>query len=517
VDLSKIPLSEVERIDIIRGSDAARYGESSMGGIVNIVTKDPGKTPQADLSATAGSYGVLDLRGFVSTPVGAGSGLAVTLGQRQAENDYPFVNNNGTENDATDDYDDRRENNAFHDRSYLIKFTTHPGSWDIKLSANGTTAHKEMPGIITFPTPEAWQDYSLRNYAVASQGKLSGCTLALDMGRTDQQDTYHDPQAAYYGTLYSSTATTTDQAQVGLAYPVGILRIEPRLSYLREHLSDNQIGARDRTTRSAGLALSCMPEAIELTGTLRYDDNSEFGGEWSYRAGAAYTLTDGIKIKANAGTGYRVPSFYELYYNHGFIVGNQDLVPEKSFSWDIGPAIEQDFYGLTLNYFQQRSNDLIVYVLQSGLYYKPYNISRAMAQGIEFYAWIEPWEWLKLSGNYTYNQALDESGEPNQDGNQIPGQPRNLANLQVDLKASVKEIPLGMYGAYNYIEGNFITRANTKKLDDRHIVNAGINAAPIKALSVNVEVKNLLDEQVMDLRGFPLEGRSYYTTLRWIF
>jgi len=514
VDLSKIPVSGVERIDIIRGSDAALFGEAAMGGIVNIVTKDPGRTVKADLSATKGSYGLYEARGFLSTPMGTNAGLALMLSNRRAQNDYEFENNNGTENDTSDDFQDRRANNALKDSSYLAKLTFHPGQWDLRCSAHGTIARKEMPGIITFPTPEAYQDFSLRGLAASAQGQAGVLDLDLSVGRIDQDDIYHDPQAASVLNRYSATATTTHQAQLGMAYHKGILSIEPRFSYLHEDLHDEQIGSRTRSTRSAGLTLGCLPDPFEFQAALRLDDGSAFGSRWTYRAGAAWALTQWLKLKSNAGTGYRVPSFSELYYNHGFIVGNQGLEPEESFSWDIGPVIERAWGGLSFNYFAQRYTDLIVYVLQSGLYYKPYNLSRSTAEGVELYAWFTPWEWLKLSGNYTFNRALDTTGEPNQDGCQIPGQPRNMANLQVDLKTNVRHTMLGMYAAYHYIEGNFITRANTKKLSDRRIVNIGITMALSERIYVSAEVKNLMDKAVVDLRGFPLEGRTYYGTAR---
>lgn len=512
-DLSKIPLADIARIDIVRGSDSALFGESAMGGIVNIITKQPEGRLKGNLSATLGSFGVQEVSGSLSAPIGEALGTAVTLTQRRAENNYPFENNNGTENDPSDDYTDTRRNNAFDETSYLARLSGHKDDWKLSLTANGANSSKEMPGIVTFPTPHANEDIRLRTYALSSQGKIGTLAMGVNIGRVEQQDTYRDPDEP----LYADTHTTTDQGTFGLTYPVGMLRIEPRFSYLHETMDDNQVGDRTRITRAGVLTLGLARGAYELIATGRYDDSSQFGGQWNYRAGASYFATDWLQLKANAGTGYRVPSFYELYYNHGFVVGNQALTPERSFSWDVGPVIEREHWGGTLNYFRQHYDDLILYVLQSGLYYRPYNLSRSLAQGIELYAWIEPWEWLRLSGNYTYNRALDKSGQPNQDGNQIPGQPRNIANLQIDLQHTYKGVKLGAYAAYNYTEGNFITWANTKKLDDRRIVNLGLTMTTGTHLSLNGEVKNVLDERVMDLRGFPLEGRAYYLTVRMGF
>src|ERR1044072_6697611 len=67
----------------------------------------------------------------------------------------------------------------------------------------------------------------------------------------------------------------------------------------------------------------------------RLDDNSQFGAHGTYRAGLVYRLTEQMRLRVSAGTGFKEPTFFENYA-HGFVKGNPNLRPEQSFSWEVG-------------------------------------------------------------------------------------------------------------------------------------------------------------------------------------
>ncbi|MEA2101803.1 MAG: TonB-dependent receptor [Thermodesulfobacteriota bacterium] len=513
VDLSKIPLATVERIEIIRGSDSAMFGESAMGGVVNIITKDPGERPYGDVSATWGEYGIREYRvnagGLLYGPVGAG----LNFTSRHADNTYEFENTRGTQMDTLDDYTDKRKNNGFDDMSITAKLSARMDTWNMRAMANHYTADKEMPGIITFPTPLASQTIKKDTCSLRSSKTLfDDLDIHAGLGMMKQKDTYTDPGSRI--APLSIADTLSRQADLGTGYTLGFITVSPKFAYQEETLDDLSVGDKKRIIRSFILTTDLLYGPVNLITTVRRDDNSAFDPQKTYRTGVSWSVLDWLVFKANIGKGYRFPSFYELYYNHGFFAGNQGLTPETSVSRDAGLDISTDNFGIQANLFDQRYDDLIVYILQSGFYYKPFNISRARARGYEVYAWLEPIDGIRLSGNYTYNRMLDDTGEINRDNNQIPGRPRNTANLQLDLSRKIRDIALGLYASYNYTEGNFLTRSNTKKLDARRIINAGVNAKINDNLFVNLEVKNIFDKQVSDLLGFPLEGRTAFLTLR---
>ncbi len=516
VDLSKLPLNNVERIEIIRGSNAALFGDNAMGGIVNIITKDPSDEFSGNVGSSIGSYKTYELQAGLNIPCADNIGLGLNIARRHSDNDFKYTTNNGTENDPRDDYETERANNQFDDLSIMSNFKAVGDSWKIKLLGSWYVADKEIPGTITFPTPYATQYNRRATLNLGSELFLTDyMDLNFNLGRVMQDDVYKDPESRL--APYSSNMTANDQFMLNTNFYAGLFTITPGFSYLKESMDDLNIDKKYRHTRSALMRVKVGNDIAESLTTVRFDNNSSYGNQWTYRTGATWFINDHLFLKGNTGTGYRIPSFYELYFSQGFIVSNPNLKPEESVSYDIGPGFKTRLVGGSINYFVQHYRNGIVYIMQSGFYYKPYNISRSKAQGFEAHLWTEPIEGLRISGNYTYNKAIDTTGEFNRDGNQLPGIPRNVYNVQLDYATKLKSVALSTYASFNYTEGNFVTRANTKKLDDREILNLGFTIKPIEELSITWDVKNALDQEATDLRGFPLEGRSYYLTLRGEF
>ncbi len=74
-------------------------------------------------------------------------------------------------------------------------------------------------------------------------------------------------------------------------------------------------------------------DAVELSLTLRYDDYSDFDGQFSGRAALSYQLNEATIVRASLGSGYRAPSLYERF---GPYAGSTPLDPEESLSFDLG-------------------------------------------------------------------------------------------------------------------------------------------------------------------------------------
>jgi vitamin B12 transporter len=91
VDLSTIPVKNIERIEVYRGYIPARFGGAHMGGVVNIVTKKPQKSEVSSASVGAGSYGGFKANLEVNAPLGGGSLLA-GFNHEQSKGDFPYTN-----------------------------------------------------------------------------------------------------------------------------------------------------------------------------------------------------------------------------------------------------------------------------------------------------------------------------------------------------------------------------------------------------------------------------------------
>lgn len=90
VDISTIPVKNVERIEVYRGYIPARFGGTFIGGVINVVTKKPTK---ANISAELGkaSFGGKSASLEVVSPLASGS-LLVGLNYEAAKGDFPYHN-----------------------------------------------------------------------------------------------------------------------------------------------------------------------------------------------------------------------------------------------------------------------------------------------------------------------------------------------------------------------------------------------------------------------------------------
>lgn len=524
VDLSTLPLDTIERVEVLRGADSAVFGSGAMGGVVNLITRKnlTGTATQNWQTHGSISYGSFNT---VNTDTGLwfktrNGSYRITARYQRSDGDFDFRNTNGTEFNPDDDFDDTRINNDID--AYTLGFWfKHATGRDSELSGSieGFLDDKGIPGMITFPSPNATQkDRRItglirfeKNWPGAAGfrvfAELTGKYLGLD---------FDDPLGEQTGVPVSTrqrTRVVGGRTGGDMYYPDGSAGLT--LHWSGERLDDADFGAPDRLTFavSGRNDMSFLNERLWLTALLRYDDISDAGEHWSPKLGVRWFMTDRLSLRANAGYGFRAPSFNELFMQAGFLIGNPELRPEEAMSYDIGLSYEAARWRVEAAAFQIDSEDLIQYLLLSGFRYKPFNIGKARSRGIEVDGSVELGAGVTLSGSYTWDEAIDNSGEPNVDGQQIPGRPEH------DLfgKLSWTGRSLSTWIEWHYLSGNFVTRANTKELDPRSIGNVGCSWKINNHLQIGAEVKNINDSNVVDVRGFPLPPRAFFASLKFYY
>jgi vitamin B12 transporter len=163
------------------------------------------------------------------------------------------------------------------------------------------------------------------------------------------------------------------------------------------------------------------------TASVRYSDNNRSGSKATWSLTEAVLINEtGSKLKGNVGTGFKVPTLYELYAP---FFGNQNLKSETSFNWDVG--FEQGFLDQTVKfgatYFSNQFNNLIQ--ADPTNFWIAENINSATAQGIEAFFQINPLEDLTIRGNYTFDATLDE-----ETGNPLLNRPENKGNFEANYR-----------------------------------------------------------------------------------
>jgi len=221
-------------------------------------------------------------------------------------------------------------------------------------------------------------------------------------------------------------------------------------------------------------------------------------------------VVDDLILKANFGRTLRAPSFYELFGDKGGVVGNVNLRPERGLAWDVGMRYATGATILEGVFFDHRYGDLIQFVHTSQATSRPVNIGKARVWGVEVTAQKTIWKRFGISGNYTYQRALDHSNVPHLQGNTLPNRPAHTLFARV--KGGVNRF--SAFYDYTFEDGNFIDQANRRPLASRHIHNMGVKVDVRNGVQVGLEAKNMKDAQIADTWGYPLPGRAFFVNVQ---
>ena len=516
VNLANISLANIDTIQVLRGADSAVYGDGAFGGVVNLLTRrDASTSPRLDGRVTYGSFDTLDAEIGASTVLDRHR-LNLTVFRRHSDGDFSFTNDRGTPENDGDDFTDIRTNNQATswggNLSWRFESDTH---WACGGTLDAFGADKGSPGIITFPSEHATQqDQRLSGTLRIDRSDLEwlSSSIMLEVSGTRATLLFEDPEGEQIGVPIRTDRTSDSlmsRSSWRFLHPYGSGSVS--MEYARDSLNDPDREPISRTIGSLAIRddVSLFDERLWISPAIRLDDVSNLDYHISPRIGCRAVVNDHLSLRTNFGSAFRSPSFDELYLDLGFITGNPDLKPETARSFDAGLTWESHRVNLMASYFQTDSRDLIQYVLVSGYRYKPFNIGRARSRGIECSAACNLGAGFNVSTAYTWMEATDRTADPNYRGRFIPGKPEHELFSRLDWAMS----RYAAFFEWRYMSGNYLTRANTNKLDARDTMNLGFSVGVMDHLKLGVELRNALNSEVVDVRGFPLPPRMITGTL----
>ncbi|MEE8588460.1 MAG: TonB-dependent receptor, partial [Sulfurimonadaceae bacterium] len=238
-----------------------------------------------------------------------------------------------------------------------------------------------------------------------------------------------------------------------------------------------------------------------LTESLRYDSYSDFDSSFTGKIGIKQYLYDTFYVSANAGTGYNIPSSFQLY---DATYGNLNLSPEETQTYDITLGNET----LWVTGFYNKINNLIDYVIIDYTTYAGYyqNVEgESIIQGFEIGYTDYFFEMLGLTAHYTYLKTEDA------DGKALGRRPKDQVDVNVVYYAT-ENFDLGLNGQYIGERYNFDDKggAQTGKYT---VVNFVSNVKVNDYITVYGKVDNITDEYYQTVDGYATAGRSLYIGL----
>ena len=419
-----VPAEEVERIEILRGPAAARYGSGAMGGVVNIITK----RPTEELRGSVTLYAIQPEDDAEGTGQRANFNLSGALNDSLAFRLYGGANKtnaddadiNGEHQVGADTLVAGREGVRNKDISGLLSWQINPDhSLDLEATysrqGNIYAGDTMLNGGGAFVNQLYGKETNIiqrSSYALTHNGEYdwgsSTASLAYDYTRNERLNEGlagggEGAPAEGAGVFMSRLRNTRANAEVNLPLEVGapqVLTLGGEYLYeslndpgsMRAQTWDPGVGGvpavpgfdRSQTKTTAHSFALFAEDNIEVgdrtivTPGLRYDDHEEFGGNWSPSLNASHELTDELTLKGGIARAYKTPNLYQsnpnyLLYSMGFgcnaaeanaggcyLIGNPDLKPETSINKEIGLALDKGTWRTSATYFRNDYKNKIV-------------------------------------------------------------------------------------------------------------------------------------------------------------
>lgn len=547
VNLSNISLSDVEAIEIYRGTTPINFGKASIGGVVNIRTLRSQKGLNVSASAGYGSFNTRTLAGFVNHKPDRWDYL-ISAGYLSSDNDFTFLNDNGTEWNKEDDRWEKRNNAQFDQKNILTKFGFDFTN-DLRIDLVNQWFSKDQ-GL------PSWNNNKETKARLDTERNITTLRLtANDIGPYHfntstrfnflcKEEEYDDRQGHIgLGTQHTKYITTRHGANFFLEWLMETNTLNLMLDMQKERYDpENMLGSSTpeesiRDVFSVGLQdnLLLFKDRLIVTPAVRYtsiDDELKSGMSWlgttlegtsrhedyiTPQIGMKYHPLDWFIFKTNVAKYVREPSFFELFGDRGFFLGNMDLKAEEGVNFDAGFEIKwfmaNDLvtrFSCNVAYFRSDVDNLITRAYDSRGIGKSVNISEAHIEGIEAEINVDFLKYFRLSGNATWQDPENRSQIKAFNGKKLPGRFEEAYFGRVEAQYEAFK----MYIEKIIEKGMYYDTANLLKAKDKKEVNAGISWL-FHPLLFSFEAKNLGDNQYEDFNGYPLPGRSYFFSLRY--
>lgn len=498
-----LPMEQIDRIEVVRGPRSSLYGSEAIGGVIQIFThRDSGAIAPRFRVAT-GSNGLREGSAGIGGGVGRGwFGADVAYQRTDGINACRGTAGNVDAPFGAGCFTDEPDRDGYRNRSVNLRGGVRMSdTWTLEATALRAESENEFDGSFQNEAENVQQ-------AVGGALRYAG-TGAVDLtfraGRSyDKSDNFLADVAlgsrTYMGAFDTRRDTASAQADINLADA-------HLLSFGADFLDDaiestTAFDVRDRDNLAAFAEYQGGAGRQRWQASVRNDDNQQFGNHTTGSLGWGVSLEGATRLRASYGTGFKAPSFNDLYYP---FFGNPGLRPEESRSLNAGIS-GGTAWRWGVDAYETHIDDLISY---DAAIFLPNNIEQARIRGIEatLRTTLVGWD---VSTQLSHTDPRNRTPGGNR-GNVLARRARNTG--RIDLDRGFGAWRLGT--TVNAAGARYDDAANSDRLGGHATVDLRVEYAFAPAWTLQARASNLFDRAYETIAWYNQHGREYVLSLRY--
>lgn len=530
-DIRQIPIDQVERVEVLKGSQSTLYGSDAIAGVIHIITRKGSAKPlSVNAMLSGGSYHTIRSQAAVSgkykkTDYHIGHTFFDTKGISEA----------AVPANANDVYDrDGYRQNAFH-ANLGFQFRS---NWRLLPTLRFSTIAGDLD-------QEAFVDekdfsYEAKNFQAGIRNEFtfgkSRLNLSYNFNKIDRN--YIDDSIksrngflAYSKYQYASKEHFAEAIYV---YPFHKINFTAGADYRQAGTDQSSFSewgpgkplSSDSGQHQVGVfsAAQYQHKSFSLETGARFNQHSAYGGNFAFNINPSLLVQQQWKVFANLSSGYKVPGLYQLYAPD---YGNQDLSPEEALNTEAGLQYftKDEKASIRAVYFRRQVKDVIVFNFNpANNLFHYFNQDEQKDRGWELDAKWKPNTKLDLKVFYAFVDGEITTKKSGKDTTyfNLYRRPKSRLNVNVGSQLTKKlyaSLQTQVVGKAIDLRFDPITfAASDVKLDSYVLLNFYTEYSfPKNKLKLFADIRNLTDVKYTEVFGYNTPGLNAYGGLRFNF
>jgi len=508
-DLNLVPLAQIERIEILKGSQSTLYGSDAIGGVINIITKKKTGsfiTGGASTGTYASKTNQIAFNGVLAK-------INYTLGfeNQKADGFSSAIDKNNTGNFDKDGY----KNNSWHTKlNYTIN-----DNWSLQANTRKTSYKASIDYGAFKDDKDEYFNNATTMTGMQLKYKKEKTVFQFQYQYTTQDRSYlNDSVDKKYITYENNQyAGKTHFADAFFSKSMGknmqwILGSDFRYgSYNQTYASISSYGPYNENFKDTfqfqnslygSLLVNDANKKWLLELGTRYNHHSRYGDNQTFTISPSYLVQPGLRIISSISSGFKAPSLYQISYN-------TNLKAETSVSTELGVDYKSSPVNARVVYFNRTINNGIDY---NYIDYNFFNFIKQKVNGLE----LELSHRLPNNQSVSINYTLLNGQETNQNRvtttdtityNYLLKRPKHSLQMQYHVGYKKWDVTIsGRYISSRYDVGGYATA--DVNLNAYTLINAHINYQASKRIHFYIDMQNILEDRFQEIYGYNTMGRT---------